>query len=278
MPELLKAADRYRALTVDQIDKLLDQMQERVELMANVFAVGVELQESYREIMGRAHAQMSQVAEEALPDLLGVSDRHAGVVECQELSHAIDRFAQGLSPLAVPDRRSMMPSHPVAPDDSTWHDPGLCGRISVAIATCRARQREFSLVLLEIDEYVQLLVREGLTRAVQLVAAMEHGITMLCDVPCECLLIGDARYAVLLPDCDRRQAVAVARTLVDHLPDWLLDEEKLGSPITVSAGIAAFAVATRNYRPEDLIDAADRCLFAARSSGGGVAKSIDVLS
>ena len=41
MPELLKTADRYRALTVDQIDKLLDQMQERVERMANVFAVRV---------------------------------------------------------------------------------------------------------------------------------------------------------------------------------------------------------------------------------------------
>ncbi len=41
MPELLQTADRYRALTVDQIDKLLDQMQERVELMANVFAVRV---------------------------------------------------------------------------------------------------------------------------------------------------------------------------------------------------------------------------------------------
>jgi GGDEF domain-containing protein len=278
MPELLKSADRYRALTVDQIDKLLDQMQERVELMANVFAVGVELQQSYREIMARAHAQMSQIAEEALPDLMGVGDRHAGVAECQELSYAIDRFAQGLSPLAVPDRRQTMAPPPAAPGDFTWHDPGLCGRINAAIATCRARQREFSLVLLEIDEYIQLLVREGLMRAGQVVASVQQGIAVLCDVPFECLLIGDARYAVLLPDCDRRQAVAVARTLVDHLPEWLQDQENMNSPITASAGVAALSVPTRNFRPEDLIDAADHCLFAARSSGGGVVKSIDVLS
>ena len=253
-------------------------MQERVELMANVFAVGVELQESYREIMAQAHAQMSQVAEDALPELMGARDRQAGAEECQELSVAVDRFAQGLSPLAVPDRRHVPASRPATLVASTWHDPGLCGRISTTIAACRGRQREFSLVLLELDEYVQLLVREGLARTSHVIASMQQGIVALCDAPCECLLIGDARYAVLLPDCDRRQAVEVARTLVDHLPEWLLDQERLNTPVTASAGVAALAVPTRSFRPEDLIDAADRCLFAARSAGGSVVKSIDVLS
>ncbi len=168
---------------------------------------------------------MSQVAVDALPDLVGSRDRHAGAVERQELSHAIDRFAQGLPPMTSPaDRRQATVSHTAASAASAWHDPGLCGRISAAITTCRARQQELSLVLLEIDDYAQLLVGEGLTRTSQVVAAVPQGISLLCDMPCECLLIGDARYAILLPDCDRRQAVAVARTLVDHVPDWLLDQ------------------------------------------------------
>ena len=199
-----------------------------------------------------------------------VVDRHAGAVERQELSHAIDRFAQGLPPMTSPaDRRQATVSHTAASAASAWHDPGLCGRISAAITTCRARQHELSLVLLEIDDYAQLLVGEGLTRTLQVVAAVPQGISLLCDIPCECLLIGDARYAILLPDCDRRQAVAVARTLVDHLPDWLLDQGILATPIASTAGVATLAVPTRNSRPEDLIDAADRCLFAAKSSRSG---------
>ena len=45
MAELLTTADRYRAITVEQIDQLLDSMQERVALMANLFSVRLEHQD-----------------------------------------------------------------------------------------------------------------------------------------------------------------------------------------------------------------------------------------
>ena len=75
-------------------------MQERVELMANLFSVRLELQESYREILARAHAQMAQVAVDALPDMIG---RGPGAVDRQSLHQAIERIAQGLAPV---DRRT----------------------------------------------------------------------------------------------------------------------------------------------------------------------------
>lgn len=278
MPELLKAAHRFRALTVDQIDQLVGQMQERVALMANVFAVEVDLQESYRDIMTRAYAQMSQVAEEALPELIGSGQRQVGTDESRELNQAIGRFARGLAPQSVPDRRHATAPPPEARAATSLHDPGLSGRIHAALAACRGRQRECSLVLLEIDDYVQLVVREGALRATQVIAAAQQAIETLSDHPCDCLLVGEARYAILLPDCDRLQAVAVARNLVNHLPDWLLEQMQLSVPITASAGVAALTMATRSFHPEDLVNAADRCLFAARSSGGGAVKSIDVLS
>jgi GGDEF domain-containing protein len=278
LPELLKTADRYRALTVEQIDQLLDQLQERVELMANVFAVRLDLQESYREILARAHAQMSQVAVDALPDMVGRGERHADAVDRQALSHAIDRFTQGLGPTIIPaDHRQTIRSRRAAAADPASYDPGLIGRVSAAITNCRARQRELSLVLLEIDDLAQLLIAQGPDQLPQILDAIPQGISALCDAPYDCLLIGEARWSILLQDCDRQQAVAVARTLVDHLPDWLLDQGKVTAPITTTAGVAALAAPTRNSHPEDLIDAAERCLFAAKSSGGPVVKSIDVL-
>ena len=111
MPELLKAAHRFRALTVDQIDQLVGQMQERVALMANVFAVEVDLQESYRDIMTRAYAQMSQVAEEALPELIGSGQRQVGTDESRELNQAIgDSRAPG------PHRCPMAATPPPRPE------------------------------------------------------------------------------------------------------------------------------------------------------------------
>ena len=71
MPELLDAAAQYRGITVEQIDQLLDHLQEQVQLMANMFSVRVEQQTSFRDIMSRAHEQMSDAAIDALPQIGG---------------------------------------------------------------------------------------------------------------------------------------------------------------------------------------------------------------
>lgn len=51
MGELLVAADRYRAIRVEQIDGLLGRLQERVQVMAQVFSVAWEQRDSYRTMM-----------------------------------------------------------------------------------------------------------------------------------------------------------------------------------------------------------------------------------
>ncbi|MHB0957327.1 MAG: sensor domain-containing diguanylate cyclase [Pirellulaceae bacterium] len=270
--ELLRAADRYRAITVEQIDKLLDSMQERVALMASLFSLRLEQQVSYRDILAQAHAQMAQVAVDVLPDMLG---RGRSLVERQSLHLAVERFAQGLVPL---DRSPTSAVKTATRAATAMHDPGLCGRIASAITACRTRQQELSLVLLEIDDYADMMVRRGPESTSRMVASLRRAIPSLCDVPCDCLLLGDSRFAVLLRDCDRRQAIGVARSLIDRIADWAVDEGESDTPLATSAGVAALAIPTRHSRSEDLIDAADRCLFAAKTPGGRVVKSIDVLA
>jgi hypothetical protein len=36
------------------------------------------------------------------------------------------------------------------------------------------------------------------------------------------------------------------------------------------------SVPSRNFRPEGLVEGAQRCLYASQASGGGVVKSIEI--
>ncbi len=291
MSELLDAATRYRGIQVEQIENLLDRLQEQVEMMANMFSVRVDQQQSFRDIMSRAHQQMAETAFDALPDMVGTS--HASVVsrEQEALHNALDQYAQSyldMTPPATPgvtatptvidamNTRDKTVSH-VQPRDKSSADPGLRGRITAAISSCRSRQRELSLMLVEIDDYDHLLIRQGPERTFRIIAVMQRAIESLSDSPCECQLVSDSRCAVLLPDCDRRQAVTLARTLLDAVPAWVVERIKADTRISCSAGVATLTAPSRSSQPDELTDAADRCLFAARRSGGSVVKSIDVM-
>lgn len=291
MAELVEAAARYRDIRVEQIDELLDRLHEQVELMAQLFAVSLDQPDSYRDIMSRAHQQMSDAAIDALPDMVGATYREREFAEQEVLHSALDRYAQSFldlpasesSPEAPRSRQSTeAETHvPVLRPEMNGNlastDPGLHGRIAAAIAQCRARQRELSLMLAEIDNFENLIMLFGPDRIMRLVAAVSQAIQSLSDIPCECLVISDTRVAVVLPDCDRQQALCLARTLSDAVPAWLVEQGKVETHISFSTGIASLATPTHSSRPDKLIDAADRCLFAARQSGGGVIKSIDVL-
>lgn len=279
--ELLVAADRYRAVRVDQIDALLDQLQERVQLMAQVFSVSWEQQESYRTILQRAHAQLSQAAVEAIPDLLtgGSPPAEAAPLRSTGLTEALDRVAQGLHPPAPPSARGRARRTPSSTRHTTpAHDPGLCGHIIAAISACRVRQAEVSLVLWELDQQADLLVLHGPEQAAKILESVPDFVAAICDVTHECLLVGKARFAIVLRDCDRGQATAIARTLVQRWPKWALSQQLTAMAIASSAGVATLARPSRHSHPEALIEAAERCLFAAQSSGGHVVKSIDVLA
>lgn len=272
LPQLLHAADRYRSIQVEQIDALLESMEESVGVMAGLFAVRLDTTGSYREILARAHAQMSQVAMDSLADILGGQTARGAQVDRHPLREAVEQFASG-QPVQSPRTVASI----AAAARSATPDPGLLGRIGDAIATTRARHCELSLVLLQVDAFSDLLVRRGPEFAAHLGSALRTGVHLLCELPCECLLVEDARLAILMPHCDRQQAVATTRSLIEGLANWLVERGEAGAPVTFSAGVAALATPTRHSRADDLLDAAERCLFAAVQSGGRVIKSIDVL-
>lgn len=277
MAELLRKGAEYRQITMPQIDAMLDRMQQRVEMMADVFALRIDQPQSYREILTLAHRRMAEVAEELLPGML---DRREDLRPQREALHrALSRFRDGthrsapIGPTGAGPATGPAAAKKIAQDA----DPGLDGLLLAAIGTCHARQRELSLALLEIDDMGHWLVRYGPQAMARVGGLLTRAVESLVDIDCQTLMVSDSRCAVVLPDCDRRQACELARMLLEEIPAYLTREGALSGPLPLSVGVATLTRPGRGSQPRDLIAAADRCLFAARTSGGRVVKSIDLL-
>lgn len=295
MPELLDAAAQYRGVSVEQIYQLLDQLQTQVQVMADTFSIPWKEQESFRDILARAHQQMSEAVMDVLPNMLADERDRSFDVEQEALHEELDKYAQRFLDLSrVVPARSQESRHGVgeraaegnsavslprnnAVGQRTLAGRSLEGRLLAAISRCRTRQHELSMILLEIENYEDLVMMKGPERMLRVPAHLKHVIASLSDSPCECLVASDARIAVILPGCERQQAVNLARVFTDAAPAWLCQQGDMDISVSFSAGVASLAAPTRSSQPEDLINAADRCLFAAKRSGGSVVKSIDVL-
>jgi hypothetical protein len=78
---------------------------------------------------------------------------------------------------------------------------------------------------------------------------------------------------LVLPACDRDLAVELATTLVRGTRELAGSAD--GAPrLSVSVGVATLSLPPKNFPADDLIAAANRCLGAARTSGGNSLKSI----
>ncbi|HEY0061553.1 MAG TPA: diguanylate cyclase [Telluria sp.] len=79
--------------------------------------------------------------------------------------------------------------------------------------------------------------------------------------------MGGEEFAILLPDTDLRGAIAVAESIRKTVAARTMDHIS-GRPhsITVSCGVHS-VVPTLNMAPSDLVDAADRALYLAKTSG-----------
>lgn len=134
-----------------------------------------------------------------------------------------------------------------------------------------------TLAILQVDRFDDLVMARGVDGAKQLVRLIEAAVAAGWDRPTHCLTEGDGRFAVVIEDCDRQAAVALARRLVRGIRQWSLSQNPAPtSAVSLSAGLATLALPPKNFPAEDLIDAAQRCLYGAQSSGGDVVKSIDI--
>lgn len=185
--------------------------------------------------------------------------------------------ARSSSPAPKPDTAPAEKQAATAVADGTAPDPGLLGRIAVAIAACRQSRCPLSLLLVQLDRVDELVV----TRGVQGFQSLHQSLGTICQnvahAGAMCVMHGEAGFAVILPDCERRQAIQWGSHLAEQLRRVSPDGADPGKPgVSLSAGVATVALPPRNFLPEEIFSAAERCLYGSHASGGGVIKSIEI--
>ena len=158
-------------------------------------------------------------------------------------------------------------------DEGDDVDPALLGRLSVAAAACRQARCDLSLLLVEIDRYADLVFSQGEAGAGHVWQTLEAACQSLDFPRAYWQQVKEARLAIVLPDCDRSNAVEVGNELLRQVRFGSGDGLFVAS---ISVAACTAAVPPRNFEPHGLVQRAERCLYAAQVSGGNCLKSIEI--
>lgn len=306
LPRILHLAERLAQLVVDErigllkpllaavaespgwseheLDGITEEIHEKVGELAGVLNVSLGEDQSVSEILARAHARLAAAAEDAAGDL-AAGRRLPAWQETESLVEALHDFQSNKSP--APPRSACsgvavavtitpstdIGSHStrVARATSTptvAAEPGLLGQIAAAVGVSRRRRQPLSLMLIELDDFAELVFCHGLREANGIFETARKLIVQLGDGTGQVITAGEAQLAVLLLDHERNAAVLTARQFCRGL------QQSVRS--SASVGISTVALPAKNFPAEDLLEAAQRCLYGVQASGGNGVKSIDI--
>jgi diguanylate cyclase (GGDEF)-like protein len=122
------------------------------------------------------------------------------------------------------------------------------------------RGRKLSVILTDVDDFKGFNDAKGHAagdRVLQQVAAELHTVTRATSVAAR---LGGDEFISIVSDCDAYGALIYANSLNSRLSGILPEPG-----FTVSIGIAEYTPDMK--RPEELVEAADRALYAAKASG-----------
>ena len=176
--------------------------------------------------------------------------------EAQELTLAMKSFLEGKQQCDAVAEPSPTWKHWHAPHERTLGEQAaaestddqavgivaLLSQLSAALPLCRARRRELSLLLVETngpnllttgDKDATLLLRQTLERACQSHTGGEAHVLSITTV----------QLAAILPNCERRQAVALANDVIAQMAGVAAREDapQAVHTATLSAGVATVA-------------------------------------
>jgi GGDEF domain-containing protein len=115
----------------------------------------------------------------------------------------------------------------------------------------------------------------GVDRAARLMDQLETTISSLVESPDCGVRTDDARFALVLRDCEREQGLDSVKRVARDIREWSPGQPDAdGRVLTFSVGLATLLLPPKNYPAQDLIEAAERCMNGARSAGGDGLKSI----
>lgn len=274
LQNLLEAMRATTSLDEAQLARLVDELAGKVSELAAVLSLELPSKASYRELLAQAYAELSPIAASAACELIQMRRKAAldtladgepppsGQLLKQRFSpRAAIRAPTRPEALAGEKSNSANNLQAAAPIEQI--DQRLLVSLTSAINACRQRRVPISLLLAKLDLHSGISQR-AIDRLAQLCEELDCA-------ELRCHLAIDGSVAIVLGKCDRQQAVRLAQHLLDA---WRrVADYGAGS---LSIGLAAVALAPRNFPVQDLLSSAARCLSGAQSSGGNCLKSIEL--
>ncbi|MGQ9564650.1 MAG: HDOD domain-containing protein [Thermogutta sp.] len=296
--------------------ELLRQIHEKTGQLAEILSLRLPPGESYEKIVATAHEKLAKVSEDVAGLMLSgknsqnsratgrhleeskeVEELHRTLMSCLEsplwagFNAADQNMTQGATAFSCVQQRppaaqlgagqgplsrnSTHKSKVVRENTEKLADPGLLGRLRTTVAWCRAKRCGVSLLLIDYHDISNLFLLLGKERFPRLQEFLMASCISLEHPDSTCCPYGDTGCAWILPDCERETAVLYGQQLIEAIKALPLSGHS-GLAVVAAVGIAYVATPAPNFPAEDLLSAAQRCLFGSLASGGGVVKSIEI--
>ena len=308
LAELTAIGGRYCNLTSVELTPLVEALQHKVAALASVLALELEDGQPYVDLLVAAQRRLADESIDAAvqlasltpeAEILDLANRLQGelAIACGRPPAAADSRERSAGPPTT-ERTSFpteaaRPLDDVAPPDRSQHgavvtasarlgtlnlaattDASLQSRVAAAVQRCRHLRRPVSLALFEIDRFSDVLVELGPAGMAEVTHWLRVAVADWTGQRAGATLVSDSCLAIVWEDCPRNEGVQMARQVLASVKPWSSAEFVLRTDLTLSCGLATVDFAPKNFDPQALIDAAQRCLSGAQLSGGDTVKSI----
>ena len=298
LPEILESGKLFRDMTKQQLYDLVGELQPQVDQLADILSLELPDGRDYLEVLKSAHENLSKVAIEAAETLaqLKTDDQICEelLAESQELVSAVESFLKPIPSSKAEDTEAnssvKQETRGDAPHLRTDGEQlaststsqvttceELRGKITEISRGCRMRRTELSLLFLELDSFEELVEELGPSTGNSTLHLLSSMAQCNAESESQIVSVAPGKLAIVVADCDRRQAVAMATAIFRQFADVAAKSTVPSiADSTLSCGVATVTSIFKNFSADNLIEGANRCLGAARSTGGTAVKSIEI--
>ena len=286
LPDLLEAGEVYCRVTKGQINRMVESLQASVDTLADVLSLQLPTGRDYREVLLESQERMSElstlVVEDSIEQNQVARGAHGAAPEAPLLALPQNDTSSRLGcttsaePTCTPPRGGTAVAEPSRSKEKLPADPNseLVKRLTRAAAHCRSRRTALSLLVFEIDDYDDLVRAHGAETANDIAESARVVCCQLDHESVDLIRLSKVRFAIIVHPCDRDLVVDLARNLLRRVTAWICANGY--PPVTGSIGAATASLVQKNPPVDDLIDSANRCLYAAQTGGGNAVKSIEI--
>ena len=294
LAELLAAARGYCHVLDHQLEPLVLEVETKVNELADIFSLALPDGLEYRDVLAEAHRQLTQVATQAAEDLLRSRVPERAEVDEDWILTELDSLSDALADVcnrpveleptpaaAISTERcaagGTVTQRAATKSRASTAAPNLLDRLTSVVAVCRSTRRPLSLLLVNLSAGEDMLGSGGPQELAPVRRMLSKVCAQLNHPGMISLPHSESGFALILPAAERTQAVELGNDLIRAVRNLSetagIAQKEL---LKLDIGVASLAQLPKNFPPRDLLDGADRCLYASHASGGGVVKSIEI--